>query len=133
MINPNFGGFENDRWNRICKRVNMILDKLEKYKHKLAKMELDDKDRKVRENIAMIGVGIAEARILAEEGGVVYIDKSAKALADARLAKDGVYGALLGDRKFSLEIMYELRDNPLAIKAKRIYEIGVSNIEKYFN
>ena len=127
------GGGRNDRWNRICERMNRMLDKLKRYANKIERMQLDDEEKKVRKSLALIGAGIAEAKILAEEGGRDYRNLMLKSLVDARIAKDSVYGTLLGDRKFSLEIMDELRNNPLAIKARRVYEIGVSNIEKYLN
>lgn len=102
---------------------------LEKYGCRLDKMELKNDDRKVKKHISMMGAGIVEARILAEEGGMIYADRIFKVLAEVKMAKDRVYTELIANRDL-FSVMEEIRNHPLTVKARKIYEAGESEIIK---
>jgi len=122
-------GENNRRWGMICQRMKSMLDKFEKYGCRLDKMELKNDDRKVKKHISMMGAGIVEARILAEEGGMIYADRIFKVLAEVKMAKDRVYTELIANRDL-FSVMEEIRNHPLTVKARKIYEVGESEIIK---
>ncbi len=119
------------RLERICSRIEGIISKLEKLRKKIGEMNFDSYERMARESILMMGFGIAEARVLAEEGGSEYIGKIAEILAETKREKDGVYAGLIRGRKFSPELFYGVGKHPLAVKAENLYEKGELMIIKY--
>lgn len=131
MINPNFGsgGYERERMNRLNARMNRMFGAVKRYQNKLEKEELDPTTRRAKEAIAILGATIAESRILADEG--CRIEKVSEAWVEAMHAKDSLYTCLVGsDPIWNLESIRKAHDHPLAIKLRRIYEIGESNIIK---
>jgi len=132
VINPNYGG-GSGRGDRIDERMGRMFDKLEGYLIKIEKKflneELSEIEKEARMGIAVIGALITETKILAEEGS--SIDRIKNPLIEARKFKNNLYKILIRDQAFSPESVDELKNKHLAIKARRIYEIGVSNIKKY--
>ena len=122
---------DGPKWNRICSRMDSMLRKLERYGNKVNNMCLDDSKSEIKKSISLIGAGIAEARILAEESGMDYFNKIAQALAEAKMNKDGVYVRLLNGRNpFAEGVRDEVYNHPLAVKARALYEGGESMIIK---
>ena len=110
-LNYGNGGGPNRNWDRVCERMVRVLKNHQKYREKLPEIEHNPKRREIKEKISCIGVTVAEARILVEEGkgDIVYLDRAEKTLADGRKIVDS--------------LRYEL--NPLVTKARKIHDLGL--------
>tara|TARA_Y100000310_G_scaffold319814_1_gene375566 strand:+ start:1411 stop:1818 length:408 start_codon:yes stop_codon:yes gene_type:complete len=129
MINSNDGReWRNNRWERLDDQVLKAFYKVER---KIVEGKIDKIEGNIKINILFEGGYIAKAKILAEEQKCVI--GVGKMLDNAEMYVGYVY-EILFERLLSLSLsdVSEIANNPLAIKARRIYEIGESNMIKFF-
>tara|TARA_Y100000296_G_scaffold83614_1_gene115084 strand:+ start:1335 stop:1727 length:393 start_codon:yes stop_codon:yes gene_type:complete len=127
-MNVDYGGRrKKNKWEMLDEKVARALYGIDK---KVIGKEIDEISGRIKQEIIIVGGYIAKAKLLAEEQGcLIGVNKM---LTHARICRDSVYEILFERTELDISKVLEIQNNPLAIKSKRIYEIGELNIVNFF-